>query len=278
MPDGKSRQEEYWASLTEALWRWIDKTYSAEEAQYLREHQDEPDVVRAFTDYFAEVISPTLEYPEITGEALRRKRAYETERRFATYTGRMPKQWMVPLMASFPEGFGGYEAGTAGFFKALDPEKWAEYQAELASLRKEKEEAERQRQYAALPLAARLTPEQYQRYTRQRAWETQRVEPEYSKAFAEAEAGLAGPEPWKDWFSSRYRSIAAEFETTIPKFEERYWPGLTPKEVERSVEESWAEYLKSPRFREEYAIRHPFGMGGRPWAYQPRVQTVRFGR
>jgi len=275
MPDGKD--EELQDSFTKAFWGWITRTYGEEKARFLEENEAAPeDKIRELLTYFNKAVYPTLEYPELTGEALKRKRQYETVARVTTYTGRVPKDWMLPLVVSFPEGFGGYEAGTAGFFKALDPKRWAEYEAELARLRREKEEAEWQRQYREMPLEARLTPEQYQRYTRQRAWATQRVEPEYRRAFTEAEAGLTGPQPWKEWFSREYGRIASEFETTIPRFEEQYWPGLTPKEVESKVEESWAEYLKTPRFREEYATRFPFGMGGRPWAYQPRIQTVAF--
>ena len=278
MPNGK--QKEYWDSLIEALWKWIDKTYSSEKAQYLREKRNDPNIMKAFTDYFAKVVSPTLDYPELTGEALRRKRQWETVARVTTYAGRVPKDWMLPLMVSFPEGFGGYEAGTAGFFKAVAPEKWAEYEAGLARLRKEEEEAEQQRRYREMPLAARSTPEQYQQYTRQRAWETQGVRPKYGRIFAETKTRLTGPEPWREWFSSQFSRIAAEFETTIPRFEEQHWPGLTPKEVERRVEETWAEYLKTPKFREEYAARFPFGgtygQPAKPWAYQPRIQTVAF--
>jgi len=275
MPNGK--QKEYWDSLLEAFWDWVTRQYGEKASRDLQENMDaEGAKIRELQAYFGEVIYPTLDYPELKGEALRRKRQYETVARVTTYAGRVPKDWMLPLMTSYPEGFGGYEAGTAGFFKAVAPEKWAEYEAELARLRKEEEEAEWQRKYAELPLAVRMGPEAYRAYTRQRAWETQGVRPKYGRIFGEAKTGLTGPEPWKEWFSSQFGRIASEFETTIPRFEERYWPGLTPKEVERRAEETWTEYLKSPRFGEEYATRYPFGMGGRPWAYQPRIQTVAF--
>ena len=274
MPDGKD--EELQDSFTKAFWGWITRTYGEEKARFLREDETAPeDKIRELLTYFNKAVYPKLDYPELTGEALKSKRAYGTVERFAGYTGRMT-HWQAQMMVAFPEGFGGYEAGTEGFFKALAPERWRREKQEKERLQKEAEEAEWQRRYRELPLAARLTPEQYQRYTRQRAWATQRVEPEYRRAFTEAEAGLTGPQPWKEWFSREYGRIASEFETTIPRFEEQYWPGLTPKEVESKVEESWAEYLKTPRFREEYATRFPFGMGGRPWAYQPRIQTVAF--
>jgi len=275
MPNG--RDEELDDSFTKAFWGWVTRTYGEERAGFLREDEAAPeDEIRKLLNYFNKIVYPTLDYPELTGEALKEKRSYETAARFATYTGRVPKDWMLPLVTSYPEGFGGYEAGTVGFFKALAPEKWAEYEAESARLRKEEEEEKWQRQYAALPLMARMGPEAYRAYTRQRAWETQRVTPRYGRIFGETKTRLTGPEPWKEWFSSQFGRIASEFETTIPRFEERYWPGLTPKEVEKRVEETWAEYLKTPRFREEYATRYPFGMGGKPWAYQPRIQTVAF--
>jgi len=268
MPDG--RQKEFEESLTEAFWKWIDKTYSAEEAQYLREKADDPDIMKAYTDYFGKVVYPNLDYPELTGEALRRKRAHETAVRFATYTGRVPKDWMLPLMTSFPEGFGGYEAGTAGFFKALAPEKYAEWLKEM--------------EVVAEPEYPRLTPATLRTYfplspeeARRQAFEAYRIQPEYQRAFTETAMGLAGPQPFRDWFGSQYPSIVAQFKTTIPKLEERYWPGLGPKEVEERVEQTWAEYLKTPRFREEYATRYPLGQYGRPWAFAPRIQTVRFG-
>ena len=90
--------------------------------------------------------------------------------------------------------------------------------------------------------------------------------------------GLTGTEPYKEWFSSRYPSIVAEFQATIPKMEQRYWPGLMPGEVKEEVEKTWAEYLKAemPRRREEYTTQYPYGMGGRPWAFAPRIQTVKF--
>ena len=50
---------------------------------------------------------------------------------------------------------------------------------------------------------------------------------------------------------------------------------LSPME---KAELGWAEYLKrrEPELREEYETRYPWGMYGRPWAYQPRIRTVGF--
>ena len=50
-----------------------------------------------------------------------------------------------------------------------------------------------------------------------------------------------------------------------------------PSPMER-YEKSWAEYLRGrePELREEYETRYPYGLGGRPGAYQPAIRTVGF--
>lgn len=111
------------------------------------------------------------------------------------------------------------------------------------------------------------------------AWRYEPPEPEYGRAFEEERLGLGGAQPWRSWFESQYPTLVSRFKLTIPKMEQRYWEyGLRPREVEARVEKTWAEYLKKrkPELREEYATRYPFGVGGRPWAFAPRIQTVKF--
>jgi len=109
-----------------------------------------------------------------------------------------------------------------------------------------------------------------------RAWQYA-PQPEYETAFEKERAGLGGAQPWKDWFSSQYPSLVSRFKAEYP-FKREEYPGLYPAEAKVKYEKTWAERLRErkPELREEYATRYPFGMGARPWAYQPRIQTVGF--
>jgi len=111
-----------------------------------------------------------------------------------------------------------------------------------------------------------------------RAWQYAPPQPEYARAFEEERVGLGGPQPWKSWFESQYPSLVSRFRATLPKMVPSAYPGMYPGEAEEQIEETWAETLRKrrPELREEYATRYPFGMGGRPWAFAPRIQTVGF--
>ena len=63
---------------------------------------------------------------------------------------------------------------------------------------------------------------------------------------------------------------------TQPRLEQRFWAGLSPREVEERVEESWREVLRKriPALREERARLSPFQRGERPGVFAPRVQTL----
>ena len=110
------------------------------------------------------------------------------------------------------------------------------------------------------------------------AWWREPPRPEYMPAFEEERMGLEGPQPWRQWFESRYPTLTKRFQAILPKLERGFWPGLYPGEVEEKAEKTWAEYLKrkTPELREEYATKYPYGMGGRPWAFAPRIKTVGF--
>lgn len=137
--------------------------------------------------------------------------------------------------------------------------------------------------------AGEITEEEVGRYIERReetarkrkraaVWRYAPPRPEYGRAFEEERAGLGGPQPWRSWFESQYPSLVSRFKATLPRMEQRFYPGLTPREAERQIEETWAERLRKrkPELREEYATRYPYGMGARPWAMAPRIQTVGF--
>ena len=83
--------------------------------------------------------------------------------------------------------------------------------------------------------------------------------------FEEVRAGVVGARPWTDWFESKYSRELGRFRATLPSKE--LLPG-----------KRWSEYLKKrkPELKEEYAERYPYGIGGRPWAFQPKIKTVSF--
>ena len=83
--------------------------------------------------------------------------------------------------------------------------------------------------------------------------------------FEEVRAGVVGARPWTDWFESKYSRELGRFRAVLP-YEEKL-PG-----------KRWAEYLKKrePELEEEYKERFPYGIGGRPWAFQPKIKTVSF--
>ena len=151
----------------------------------------------------------------------------------------------------------------------------------FSDARKKASQAVRDAQEAAQAAGLREVPySAYTKYTKPSQvtpW-TQAVTPEYSRVFTEASAGLTGAEPWKEWFASQYPSMVAQFKTTIPPLEQQYWTGLTSQEAEKKVEQSWAEYLQRQTGEQEqkYQSQYPFGQNRKPWAYAPRIQTVRF--
>ena len=113
---------------------------------------------------------------------------------------------------------------------------------------------------------------------RQQEWRYTPPSPEYGAVFQRGLAGTTGTINFKDWYEGKYGSIVQAFKTTIPKLKAEEWPGLKPLQVEKKVEETFAEYLKriAPAQAEEYATRFPYGRGGRPWAYAPALKTVKF--
>ena len=84
--------------------------------------------------------------------------------------------------------------------------------------------------------------------------------------FEEVRAGLVGARPWTDWFESKFSRELGRFRATLLSKEPL--PG-----------KRWSEYLKKrePELEEEYKERFPYGIGGRPWAFQPKIRTVDFG-
>ena len=153
------------------------------------------------------------------------------------------------------------------------------YRAEAEQKRLDRVQREQLWQkYYQYPMALRLTSKGWAKYQRGKAWQKERVTPEYSRIFTQYAPELEGSQPWKDWFESNYSSLVAKFEASIPEFEAKYWKDKRPKEVEEEVEAGWAEWLKkkTPELKEEYQTKYPYGIQGRPWAFSPRVQTVQF--
>jgi len=88
--------------------------------------------------------------------------------------------------------------------------------------------------------------------------------PEYSRVFQEQVSGMQGPQPYKDWFASRYPSLMA---------------GFTEKGGTKiQAEQAWTSYLSSAgqRLQEEYARISPYQRGQRPSAYAPQIRKVGF--
>ncbi len=110
------------------------------------------------------------------------------------------------------------------------------------------------------------------------AWQVSPPRPEFAEGFEEQRLQLGGTQPWRDWFEGRFAQELGQFRATIPKFERGLWEGLSPRDVEAKVEMAWAERLRKrvPELEEEFATRFPFGRGGIPSAFQPRIQTVGF--
>ena len=84
----------------------------------------------------------------------------------------------------------------------------------------------------------------------------------YEPAFEAIRGGLAGPQPWKDWFERMYGTLI------------RRYKGVEagPPPV------GWAEYLKEqrPKLREEWWSGGAYGRGERPGAFAPKIRTVAF--
>jgi len=100
----------------------------------------------------------------------------------------------------------------------------------------------------------------------------------YAPAFETTAEGIGGTQPWKDWFRERFGSLASKYEATLPRQEKYFSEAEALAETQRT-EKGWAEYLRTqtPKLREEYATRYPYGMGAKPtWALQPKVKTVSF--
>ncbi len=117
-----------------------------------------------------------------------------------------------------------------------------------------------------------------QRRRQQAQWQFNPPRPELGAAFEETRAGIGGTLPFQDWFGSRFPSILARFQATLPKLTQAGFPGLTPREAETQIEQSWAERLRrrTPELREEYATRFPFGSERYPSRFAPRITTVGF--
>jgi len=84
----------------------------------------------------------------------------------------------------------------------------------------------------------------------------------YEPAFEEMRTGLAGPQPWKDWFERMYGTLIRRY-----------------KGVEAEpTEETWAEYLRTQkaRLREEWYGAGAYQRGERPSAFAPKIRTVAF--
>ena len=175
--------------------------------------------------------------------------------------------WRWQMTQSFPEGFGGYVAGTAGFFNALGERdviariEKAGGIAETAQERLEREAREREERERYVPWGgagvaapARVTM------------------PEYGRGLEQLRTEFAGEVPqtetWRDWYRSMYPRIIEQFEAALPS-------GLGTAQIEKS----WADYLKSvrPQIKERWYGLSPYQRGERPSYYQPRIQTVRFG-
>ena len=96
---------------------------------------------------------------------------------------------------------------------------------------------------------------------------TQR-QPELESVFGQEKGAMRGSAPWKEWFQSRYPTLLAQFQKTLPEGE------LAPQKME----ENWRSYLtrQTPLLRQKWATQAPSQRYERPWSYQPNIKTVQF--
>lgn len=111
-----------------------------------------------------------------------------------------------------------------------------------------------------------------------RAWQYAPPQPEYGTAYQQMEVGVPQTENWRYWFNQRYPSIVGEFKAQMPEMTQASYQGMYPREAQKQIEKSWAEYLKgkAPEIREQYYKQSPYERGLRPGYFAPRVQTVGF--
>jgi len=86
-------------------------------------------------------------------------------------------------------------------------------------------------------------------------------------SFEETRLGLAGTQRYRDWFASRYPSLAKRFQSTLPK-------ETTPEEAEKT----WVGWLErqKPKLKEEFYAKPEWERGERPSVFAPRIKTVEF--
>ena len=123
--------------------------------------------------------------------------------------------------------------------------------------RKERERESRRRDKAE----ERLRAEQMARYAPRYA-PAPTPAMRYEPAFEEMRGGLAGPQPWKDWFERMYGTLI------------RRYKGVEAEPTEAT----WAEYLRTQkaRLREEWYGAGAYQRGERPPAFAPKIRTVTF--
>lgn len=140
----------------------------------------------------------------------------------------------------------------------------------LAGLRREEEKEIRER---FKEKAARLR----QQLMYGQAWGGVQPKPRYRPAFYEMWGALPGSRPYLDYFESLFPSLVQQFQAQLPT----YKGFLTARGAAREAEEigeTWADWLRGERkeIRERWWSLRPEQRGERPWAFQPRIQTVEF--
>lgn len=291
-----------------AFWEWVDKTYTPEQVKTIKSKGYN------YTDIWAFFLSNVWEKPEALPRGRPQPAKYginEGDWQVLMMLGGSPKRTQAELEKWIGTGYiNQYQARDIWdelnvrvrqaelglFYPETAPELKAKARKEEIARLKEtgvrglgdipQWQLETWRDQVA---AGGITEEEVGRYierreetqakrARARAWRYAPPQPEYARAFEEERLGLGGAQPWKTWFESQYPTLVGRFRATLPRMEQAAYPGLTPSEAEKQIEETWAERLRKgkPELREEYAKRYPYGMGARPWAMAPRIQTVRY--
>lgn len=167
------------------------------------------------------------------------------------------------------QDWGGYKMVR---YEPLEPEaewykeaKGAEFSKWLRDYKKHKEERYKEKK---AELLARM---------RGQVWGGIQPQPRYRPAFYEALGGLPGSRPYLDWFESRFPSLIAEFEATLPTYKGFREARYAAEEAEK-IGESWAEWLKGkqPELKERFWGMRPERRGEKPWAFQPAIRTRSF--
>ncbi len=257
-----TREGTFSKEIMDAFWEWLPRWYSEEEIETIKQ---DPSV---FLRHFLSNVSGTQFDPSFKEDiGAQRKQLRERDEMLRTLypdidPEQVDKDKVERLRAEGRVGVGGIpEWQLERWEQRID--KGEISQEAVSSFIDRREESQQRRE----------------RRARQRAqWQFAPPRPEFGAGFEEVKEGVGGTLPFQDWFGSRFPSLVAKFQATLPDLTQAGFPGLTPRQAETQIEQQWAEVLKrrTPQLREEFATRFPFGPQGRPERFAPRIQTVGF--